>query len=126
VAFRQALEIVHAYGTVLRRVPGVVEALPASLLPYPAPMIRDALELVARHVSAGDLEGRMWVLEDAYARLASFVPDEDAATALRSDEVLRSGNVEHRHDIEASVEIARRIREEQRALVRRFRKLRDD
>lgn len=75
-----ARELVGRYGEVLERSPG--HAMPQSWLPASKNDIKDALVLMA--LAEGGIHGPgdlIQALQSGYARLAYFVPDEQAAAA---------------------------------------------
>jgi len=118
-----ALDIVRAYATVLRRAPHATTGVPSSLLPYPVDTIKEAIAVVLRRMPPSDGMS-LWALEEAYARLASFIPDDDAASA-RGREADPSGDPDRSRSAHSHTtsRIKTTIRERERRFLAEFQKL---
>lgn len=124
LSLTNALDIVRAYATVLRRAPHTTTGAPSSLLPYPTETIKDAIAVVVHRMPPPD--GMfLWALEEAYARLASFIPDDDAAASARGQEAILSGNPEHPQAAHAhtTLQIKAAIREREHLFLAEFQEL---
>jgi hypothetical protein len=66
-----------------------------------------------------------WAPEEAYARLASFIPDDDAAARARGQEAISSGDQEHPQAAHAHtiLQVKATIREREYLFLAEFQKL---
>jgi len=118
----RAFEILKSYALVLRRAPVFVIALPQSLLCHDKDVIKRAIKATVSLVEEDKYE--ISTLEDAYASLAFFVPDEEAAVVARAQDSKTSDTVDQVGSgaIDRITQIRQGICRNREALVEEFRR----